>query len=583
MKAHGCRFQTRWILLAAMCLAAHLPRAGFAQTAATYHTRADQALQSFLIKFWNGGQQYLRQNYPDTGSLTGYWTYANGWDALLDGVERTGGQQYSGLIESFYLGQNLRGWYVGYYDDECWMTLALIRAYDLTGNATYLSQAEALYADVEEGWDNTCCGTYVGGVWWDKAHTQKATAANAGAALAGARLYQRTTNVAYLTFAQQVYSYWFTNMVDPTTFRVCDHIQNDGTKVWWQFTYNEGLMIGAGVELNQATGSSVYLTNANHIANFMVNHEIVSSAYGNVLYDGDNTGCGGDCHQFKGPGYRYLMLLYEKDTSRTQYYNVLKASADAIWNLARDADATVFAVNWAGPSQSAADELQDNEACMGLNLFAQQFGAYPGSGIPANQYEAENATLHNIGLEANGAGFTGWGYIAGWNGDGQSIDFHVNFPNAGGRTLTFRYAAGAGNASRLISINGVNAFSNQTFANTGSWTNYNFVSVSYNFPAGPSTISVVFNSALGSANFLNLDNMTVSDLRITGITALPGSPVQLSWNAVTGQTYHVQFMSPLGSSAWDTLSGPISATSTTATATDAVGTNSQRYYRVINP
>src|SRR6185436_10977965 len=285
----------KWILLAAILLATHLPEAGFAQTAAAYHARADQALQSFLIKFWNGGSQYLRNRFPSDGSLTGYWTYANGWDALLDGVERTGGAQYSGLIESFYLGQNERGWTNAYYDDECWMT-------------------RALYADVQTAWDNTCCGPTVGGMWWNKAHTQKATAANAGAALAGARLYLRTTNVAYLSFAQQVYSFWFSNMVHSSTFQVCDHIDTSGTKVWWKFTYNEGLMIGASVELNEATGNNTYLNNAHNIANFMVNNEYVPTAYGNALHDGDNSGCGGDCHQFKGPGYRYLMRLYRKNT-----------------------------------------------------------------------------------------------------------------------------------------------------------------------------------------------------------------------------------------------------------------------------
>src|SRR5947207_15787420 len=85
-----------------------------AQTAETYHARADQALQSFLVKFWHGGNQYLRNRFPDDGLLTGYWTYANDWDALMDGVERTGGQQYYGLIESFYLGQDERVCFPGY-------------------------------------------------------------------------------------------------------------------------------------------------------------------------------------------------------------------------------------------------------------------------------------------------------------------------------------------------------------------------------------------------------------------------------------------------------------------------------------
>jgi len=487
-------------------------------TADTDHNRADQALQSFLLKLWSGGQQYLWNNYPNTNNqLTGYWTYAHGWEALMDGVERTGRQQYYGLIESFYLGQDERGWFSGYYDDECWMTMALLRAYDLTGNINYLNQAETLHADIQTGWDASCCGTVKGGMWWDKAHTQKATASNAGAALTGARLYRRTGDLSYLNFAQQVYAYWYSNMVNPVTFEVGDHIQPDGSKVWWKFTYNEGLMIGASVELNEATGDGAYLVKAHNIAGFMIANEVISTSNGNVLYDGSNGGCGGDCHEFKGPAYRYLMRLYSR-TNRASYYSVLKSCADAIWNLARDTNATVFAVNWGGPPQTSVEQSQDNAACIALSRFAQQFGAYPGSGIPGNRFEAENATLHHIGIETTYPGFTGWGYIAGWIGDGKWIDFNVNFPTGGTHTLTFRYAAGAGDASRLIYINGANAFSNQSFPDTGAWSTYSSVSVSYTFPPGPSSISLIYNSSLGNANFLNVDNLTIPTL----VAAPPG-------------------------------------------------------------
>ena len=582
IRENVCPFSRPALLLALAALVL-LSQTGRTQTAATYHTRADQALQSFLLKFWNGGQQYLRNKFPSDSSLTGYWTYANGWDAVMDGVERTGGAQYAGFIESLYLGQNQRGWTNNYYDDECWMTLALIRAYDLTTNVVYLNQAMALYADVQGGWDSTCCGATVGGLWWDKTHTQKATAANAGAALAGARLYQRTTNAAYLSFAQQVYSFWWNNMVNLSTYQVCDHIDTAGNKVWWKFTYNEGLMIGASVELNEATGNATYLANAHNIANFMVNNEITPTVYGNALYDGDNSGCGGDCHQFKNPGYRYLMRLYRKNTTKTAYYNVLKASADAIWNSARETTNTIFAVNWAGPAQTNVDQGQENAAVAALNLWARQSGAYPGSGIPANQYEAENATLHGIGLETNYAGFTGWGYIAGWNANNQWVDFNVNFPTSGGRTLTFRYAAGAGNAGRLITVNGSNVVTNQLFAGTGSWTSYSNASVSCNFPAGPSIVSVMINPAFaGNGNYLNLDNLIVTDLRITGFTVSPGGVVQLTWDAVPGQTYHLQYATLPGGS-WNNLGNTITATNSTATATDVMGGNTARYYRVRTP
>jgi predicted alpha-1,6-mannanase (GH76 family) len=557
-----------------------------AQTVATFHDRADQGLQSFLLKFWSGSSQYLRNKYPSDGTLTGYWTYAHGWEALMDGVERTGGQQYAGLIESFYEGQDQRGWYSAYYDDECWMILALLRAFDLNGDTKYLNEAAALYGDVMSGWDTTCCGASKGGLWWDKAHTQKATAANAGAALAGARLYLRTGDTNLLAFAQQVYSYWYANMVNSSTYQVCDHVIPDGTKVWWRFTYNEGLMIGASVALYDATGTAAYLTRAHNIAGYMINNEVSSTAYGPVLYDGSNTGCGGDCHEFKGPAYRYLTQLYAKDTNRTAYLSVLRASDNALWNLARNSTSTVFSVDWAGPVQTNVDEAQVNAACIALNRYAQQSGPYPGSGLPANQYEAENATLHNLGIEALYGPFTGWGYIAGWNANGQSIDFTVNCPRADRYTLAFRYAAGAGDATRLITINGVNVLPNQSFASTGAWGAYSTNALTCTLPAGTSTISITFNSAYGSANYLNLDNLTVippDPILITGFTVSPAGSVKLTWTADSGLTYQVQRRTGLDSSSWTNVGNSIVAAGPTCSFVDSAGANSNLYYRVIRP
>ena len=79
-----------------------------AQTPEEYHQRADLALQSFLDKFWSQSNDYLRHEYSGS-SPTGYWTFAQGFDALLDGVERTGGAQYAGLINTFFEAQDRPG------------------------------------------------------------------------------------------------------------------------------------------------------------------------------------------------------------------------------------------------------------------------------------------------------------------------------------------------------------------------------------------------------------------------------------------------------------------------------------------
>jgi predicted alpha-1,6-mannanase (GH76 family) len=480
---------------------------GGAQSAASYHHRADAAIQSFVLKYWNPSQNYLNASYPSSGRLTGYWTFANGWRAVIDNVERTGNQSYSGLIESLYDGQDSRGWYAGYYDDENWMVLTLMDAYGVTCEPKYLNEAEKLYADIEKGWDMSCCGSSPGGIWWDKAHTQKATASNAGPVISACRLYAVTRKPAYLSFARQVYDYWWSTMVNPTSYQVADHLNTDGSKVWWKFTYNEGLMIGASRELADATHQARYLTNANQIAGFMVKNEVESTRCGPALFDGTNRRCTGDAAQFKGPAFHYLNGLYTA-SPQSSYYSVLKGSVDAIWNLARNSSLSLFSADWAGPPQASASEMQANAAAIALCDFARTKGEYPGAGIPPNQYEAENATIHSLGLENAHRGFTGWGYVTGWNAKGQGVDFEPRLA-AGAHTLTFRYAAGAGDARRLIVINGQNAFPSQRFPGTGSWDRYRTLRVSYRFPAGANRVSVIYDASRESTNSLNLDNMVV--------------------------------------------------------------------------
>jgi hypothetical protein len=231
------------------------------------------------------------------------------------------------------------------------------------------------------------------------------------------------------------------------------------------------------------------------------------------------------------------------------------------------------------------DQNQDNAACMALSRLAQINGGYPGSGIPPNQYEAENGELHHVLLEGIYGSFTGWGYIAGWNADGQWIDFKVNCASAGAHTLVFRYAGGAGAASRVVQVNGNNLVANQTFPNTGAWSTYSTVSIPCTLPAGPSTISVVYDSTQKSSNWLNLDNLRITgdapeQIRITGINILPAT-ARLTWTTRAGNRYRVQYHSDL-TAPWNDLGVPITATGTSTSVDDALG-NSVRYYQIVTP
>lgn len=469
------------------------------------HNAADRAFEATMLAFWSGDAAYLREK-PDLGSdVTGYWIFAQAFDAVLDNAARTG--RYGGLIETFYLAQEARGWARDFYDDENWMALALLRAYDLTAKSKYLTRARQLLDDiVDTAQDATCCGAAKGGLWWDKPHTQKATAINGGAVVTAVRMYERTNDTKYLDFAKKVLDFWHTNMVDPVSHRVFDHVKAPGGEVVkYDFTYNEGIMIGASLALYAVTKDAKYRAWAHETADWMVKEQTKTAAQGPVLDDGDDQSCTGDCPQFKGIGYRWLAALHAADP-KPAYDAILRASAASMLANARDAKSGLFGIDWTKAPGNLVVEA-NTSAAMSLSIFASSLGNDPRPRTPL-VLEAEEGVLHGLGLEARSTGFQGWGYVAGWNKDGQWVDFEVKAP-PGQYTLTFRYAAGAGDASRLVHVNGVDAIPNQAFPSTGAWETYRTVDVTVTLPA-TSTISLVYNGGKGSKNFLNLDRLTLT-------------------------------------------------------------------------
>jgi predicted alpha-1,6-mannanase (GH76 family) len=460
------------------------------------HRRADSALSTLMLNFW----PMLAAN-----TTTFDWMYAHYWDAVLDAAERRGKNAYAGTVSMFYELQAKRGWFDNYYDDENWVELALLHSYSVTGDSTYLDQAKIVFTDIMKGWDETCCGAHPGGIFWHKPNDSKVTAINAGAVISAARLYQYTNDTTYLDFAKKTYAYWSTYMVDTTTGHVYDGISTAGVvNTSWSFTYNEGLFIGAIVALYQVTNDASLLPLAHKVAGYMMTKEIENVALGTILSDGK---CSGDGEMFKGIGARYLEQLYALDPTHTEYRDFLVRSATAAWTLARDPMSGDISCDWKGPfDATTAVQGSLGSAAVGIAAAAKSLGA--GAQRPARQYEAEEGDLHGVGLEATHAGFSGWGYLAGWGADGQSVDLHVEVPAAGTFTAAWRYATGD-QAKRTVSVNG-GAATSVGFPSTGSYDQYATTTETLTLKPGRNVITVKYDNAAGSAGYLNLDRLDLT-------------------------------------------------------------------------
>src|ERR1700722_15429469 len=92
---------------------------GSAANATLANARADDAVEAMMLAFWSQGPQYLLATVGATGE-TGYWTFAQAWDVVLDAVQRHGDARFGGTLKTFYDAQNTIGWSRSYYDDENW-------------------------------------------------------------------------------------------------------------------------------------------------------------------------------------------------------------------------------------------------------------------------------------------------------------------------------------------------------------------------------------------------------------------------------------------------------------------------------
>jgi hypothetical protein len=157
---------------------------------------------------------------------------------------------------------------VSYYDDNEWVGIELMRLYKRRHEAPLLEKAEQIMAFVMDGWQTNPKLACAGGVPFSDSpsNTDRNTITNGPAAELGVQLYRVTGNQTYLQFAQMAYEWTRSCLLQPNGL-YADHIRQQGVIDPTLWSYTQGVMIGAGTLLYQATGNSAYLYEARQTAN----------------------------------------------------------------------------------------------------------------------------------------------------------------------------------------------------------------------------------------------------------------------------------------------------------------------------
>ncbi|HEY5836543.1 TIM-barrel domain-containing protein [Streptomyces sp.] len=125
-------------------------------------------------------------------------------------------------------------------------------------------------------------------------------------------------------------------------------------------------------------------------------------------------------------------------------------------------------------------------------------------------HQAERAYLSGAFIDTRHPEYTGTGFVdfADSSASGAFVEWTVDVPAAGPRTLTFRYANG-GTADRplSVSVNGATVHSALPFNPTGDWSTWNTTSLGASLPAGA---AVTIRATTTGSNGANIDSLTIT-------------------------------------------------------------------------
>lgn len=128
----------------------------------------------------------------------------------------------------------------------------------------------------------------------------------------------------------------------------------------WKYTYNQGVYIGAAIELYRVTGSRDYLEEARRTFGAAVK-ELAGPNSGVLPEEG-----GGDAGLFKGILVRYAAELAQAGQADGAAGAFLRSNAELLWDQGKAADRVLFGPDW---TKAPSDTVQLSTQLSGIKLL----------------------------------------------------------------------------------------------------------------------------------------------------------------------------------------------------------------------
>jgi predicted alpha-1,6-mannanase (GH76 family) len=270
----------------------------------------------------NGNQGYYRVA-QGSGSVDSFWHFAEEIEMVRDATMLTNNPTYKNMITQLCTGfttHNGTDWSNNKFNDDLmWGAIAFCRAYNATGNGSYLTIAENNFNTAyNRGWDSVS-----GGMWQSTDKISKNACVNYPAAIAGYCISSDGGGSGYLTKAQNTYNWAQANLYNATTGKV-----SDSTISGSSFSYNQGTCIGAAYflgDFNTCAMSATYTMN--NLGTVVGSYRILPEY-----------GTGGDGGGFNGIFLRWTMRFVTGRGAQATYQPWLQANVTQAWSLRRTAD-----------------------------------------------------------------------------------------------------------------------------------------------------------------------------------------------------------------------------------------------------